>query len=217
MKNKNYNKEVVPVINPLAQYDPEQPPHIPERFRKTYKRSVYFPKRKSDVLYQVSQMIKEAARAGIKMSFNDVVIEAIEFWYTQNKRRHIGWLSHRLLRERDSLSYKLKNLEGKSKKTSANRELSIQQDKVKEAISQIEKFLYEHQQIMPTGDYDMLVTEIIQSLKKHSSFEMSRALSKVLVRSDIRELATKIRHKPKIKKQKSIFSKGKDEEPEWYE
>jgi hypothetical protein len=216
-KNRNYGKDVVPSSNPLAQYDPEQPSFIPEVFRKTYKRSVYFPKRKAYVLYQVSQMIKEAARAGTKMSFNDVAIEALELWYEQNKRRHIAWLFHRLRVERDSLAHKLKSFKGMSKRQSETSQLSNQHDKIKEAISQIEKFLYENQPTITTGDYEMLVTEIVQSLKKRSPFEMRRALSKVLARSDIHELAAQVRHKPKIKKQESIFSKSKDEESEWYE
>lgn len=217
MKDKRYKKEVVPVFNPLAQYDPEQPPFIPETLKKTYKRSVYFPKRKAYILYQIGQMINEATRAGTKASFNDIVIEALESWYKQNQHRHLVWLLNRLDAERNSLSHKLKSLEGKSERYSEASQLSSQHDKIKEAISQIEKFLYEYQPVIPRGDYEMLVTEIIQSLKRHSSFEMTRALSKILARSDIQELAAQVRHKPKIEEQKSTFSKGKDEEPEWYE
>jgi len=58
---------------------------------------------------------------------------------------------------------------------------------------------------------------MIQSLKKHSSNEMNKALSKCLSRSDIYELAAKVRRKPKMKKQIKEFGKGRDEEPEWYE
>ena len=217
MKHKRHEKDVVPIGNPLAQYDPEQPPLIPEMFRKTYKRSVYFPKRKAYVLYQVSQMIKEAERAGTKMSFNDVAIEALELWYGQNKRRYIAWLLHRLLAEKDSLARKLKSSEGTSKRQPETLQLSDRHSKIEEAMSRIEKFLYEHQPVIPRGDYEMLVMEIIQSLKKHSSFEMTRALSKILARSDIQQLAAQVRHKPKIEKQKNIFSKAKDEEPEWHE
>lgn len=217
MKRKKYNKDVVALSNPLAQYDPEQPPFIPEVFKKTYKRSVYFPKRKAYVLYQVSQMIEEATRAGTKMSFNDVVIEALELWYEQNKRKHIAWLFHRLLMERNSLAHKLESFEGMPKKQSEVSQLSNRYNKIKETISRIEKFLYEHQPIITTGDYELLIIEIIQSLKKCSPVEMSRALSKVLARSDISELAAQVRHKPKIKKQKNIFNRSKDEEPEWYE
>ncbi len=215
-KNKRY-KNVVPLSNPLAQYDPEQPSFIPEAFRKTYKRSVYFPKRKAYVLYQVSQMVKEAEKAGIKMSFNDVAIEALELWYENNKRRHIAWILYRLRGERDSLSHMLNNFERMSKKQAEADQLSNRLERINEAINQIGKFLYENQPTITTRDYEMLLMEIIQSLKKHFSFEMSRALSKILSRSDIQELAAQVRHKHKIKKQKSVFSKGKYEEKDLYE
>jgi len=216
MNKREDNKEVVSIINPLVQYDPDQPPYIPETFRKTYKRSVYFPERKAVILYQVNEMIKEAVNAGNKMTFNDVVIEAIELWYKQNKRRHLCWLLYRLTGIRNRLAHKVGNLSSKDKNTSRAKELTIHQDKVVKAISQIENFLYLHQAIVSTGDFDTLITEIIQSLKKHSSNEMSRALSKVLERSDIHEIAAQVRHKPKIEEKKT-FKRREDEEPEWNE
>lgn len=205
--------DVVSVTNPLARYDPDQPPQIPEKFRKTYKRSVYFPKRKATILYQVSEMVGEAARGGVRMTFNDTVIEALELWYKQNKRKHLGWLLYRLAGTRDRLAHEVENLPNKSKSTSI-AELEIYQDKTAKAIYEIEEFLRKHQQTFPTGDYEMLVTEIVQSLKQHTSDEMGRALSKVFERSDISELAAQVRHKPKIEK-KNTFSKLKDEEREW--
>ena len=217
MKNKKNDKEVTQAINPLAQYDPDQPSYVPKTLSRAYKRSVYFPKEKAVILYQIEQITKEAARAGTKMTFNDVVIESIELWYKHNLRKYISWLLHRLIGRKFTLDYKLKNLKVKSKSSSKDREIEIQHDKVTEAITQIEKFLYENRQVIPTGDYDLLITEMIHSLKKHSSNEMNRALSKCLSRSDIYELAAKVRHKPKVKKQIQAFGKGRDEEHEWYE
>jgi len=217
MKTKKNDKEVTQIINPLAQYDPDQPSYVPKTFGRAYKRSVYFPKEKSVILYKVNQITKEAARAGTKMTFNDVVIEAIELWYQQNLHKYLSWLLHRLIGRKFTLDHKLKKLKVNSKSSSKDREIETQFDKVTEAIAQIEKFLYENRQVIPTGDYDLLITEMIQSLKKHSSNEMNKALSKCLSRSDIYELAAKVRRKPKMKKQIKEFGKGRDEEPEWYE
>lgn len=216
MKIKKNDKEVTQDINPLAQYDPDQPSYVPKTFGRAYKRSVYFPKEKAVILYKVNQITKEAARAGTKMTFNDVVIESIELWYQHNLRKYLFWLLHRLTGKKFTLDQKLKKMKVKSKSSSEDREIETQHDEVTEAIAQIEKFLYENRQVIPTGDYDLLITEMIQSLKKHSSNEMNKALSKCLSRSDIYELAAKVRHKPKMKKQIKEFGKGRDEEPEWY-
>lgn len=217
MRKNLKNKSVRIVSNPLAGYDPYEPEHIPEEFIKPYKRSVYFPETKAPILYQVNEMMKEARRAGTKVSFSDMVIEALELWYQQNLRRHLSWVLYRLRREKDTLAAKLKIIQGKSESNVKERELSTRQEKIAEAMEQIERFLSLHQRIIPTGDFEMLIKEIIESLDKHSSIEMKRALLKVLARSDIHELAAQVRHKPKIKKKKSIFRIAKDEEPEWYE
>lgn len=218
MKSKSTDKEVMRVTNPLARYDPEQPAYIPKTFSKAYKRSVYFPKEKASLLYQVDQIAKEAARAGSKMTFNDVVIEAIELWYQQNLRSYLRRLLHRLSGRRFALTRRLHLLTNKSKRASSDAtELSAQHATIRGAIRQIEKYLYEQRSIISTGDYDQLITEIISSLKTHSSTEMNNALSKVLARSDIHELAAKVRHKPKIKKKENIFGIDRDEEPEWYD
>jgi len=217
MKNKVYNKNILRMDNPLSRYDPDQPTEIPKEYNTTYKRSVYFPRRKATLLYQINQMIKESVKAGRKLNFNDIAIEALECWYKQNRRKHFAWLLYRLTNEKDTLAYQLKNLRGVSKNTSQARELSNRHDKVMEAIFQIEKFLYREQRIIPTGDFEMLIAEIIQSLKKHSSTEMVKALSKVLSRLDIHEIAAQVRHKPKIERKKSIFGRNKSEEPEWYD
>jgi len=216
IKNKD-NRDVISISNPLAQYDPDQPEYIPKSCTRAYKRSVYFPKEKAGLLYQISQIIKEASKAGTKMTFNDVLIEAIELWYHQNQRKYLNWLLHRLTGRKYMLDYKLKNLRGKSKRKSITKELLIQQEELNEAISQIEKFLYEHRHILQTSDYKMLIIEIIQSLKKNSSIEMKMALSKILARSDIYDLAAQVRHKPKIAKKKNVYSIRKDEDLEWYE
>lgn len=214
MASQNDNTDVVPLSNPLAQYDPEQPSFIPETFKKTYKRSVYFPKRKACVLYQISQMKNEAARVGTKMTFNDVVIDALELWYKQNKRKHLSWLYRRLMLEHEPES---SEVESTSKKQPDNSQLSSQNKKIKEAMAQIEKFFSEQKPTLTTADYELLIVEIVQSLKKCSPVEMSRALAKILARSDISELAAQVRHKPKIEKRKNLSKRGKDEEPEWYE
>lgn len=234
MKRNKSKNQVTPIANPLAPYDPNQPLCIPKEFNKAYKRSVYFPKIKAAILYQIIEMIKESTRVGTKMTFNDLVIEAIEFWYKQNRRKHFSWLLMRLSKDKNSLHSEMTILQKslqlsmdeikqirqsiahcKTKSVKSYRTLLLQYDKLEEAMQQIEKFLYEHRQIISTSDYETLITEIIHLIKKHSSMEMNRALSKVLTRSDIHELASNVRHKTKIEQKKTVSRKNDDEELEF--
>jgi len=201
MKKATNNKEVTPVPNPLGQYDPCQPEYIPENFIKSYKRSVYFPEQKAAFLYKMDQMIKELTRAGSKLSFNDVMIEALELWCEETERKYLARVLYRLEGEKSKLLGEAEALAGNARRNRESmlrhKELLNRYKKMVEAVSEIEAFLSVFQRNIPSGNYEALPVEIIKSLKQHCWPELSKALSNVLGRSGIHDLVVQFRRTTK--------------------
>jgi len=62
--------------NLLSRFDTEEPGYIPGKYVKPFKRSVYFPSGKGQLLYQAVQIARKTGELGV----NEIVAEALELW-----------------------------------------------------------------------------------------------------------------------------------------
>jgi hypothetical protein len=79
-------------VNILIQFDADEPAFIPLKFAKAFKRSIYFPTNKGQVLYEAMQVAKKTSGIGI----NEIVAEALDLWVKKNWHSYIKTLHNEM-------------------------------------------------------------------------------------------------------------------------
>ena len=205
-------------LNSLRVYDPDQPRYIPKKCDKTHKRSVYFPRTKACLLYQVDEFIRESRRAGKRITLNDVLGDALELWLEKERNSYLRLLAYRLSHEKAEILSKLDSVEVDEKGQSfSDDEAKARYERIKNSLEEIGRSFKGLESPLKRSDIQKATLEIINALGKHCSEEIKRALPKVLNRSDVLELVKQVRHEPKIKKMDRIYRINKDEESDWYD